>query len=350
MSRRFADFRSDTVTRPTPRMLAAMAAAEVGDAVLGDDPTVDRLERRMAELFGHEAALFMPSGTMSNQCAVAAHIEPGEEVVVEASAHVFQYEGGGLARVAGAHVRTIAGEAGTIPLEELRAAVRPPSVHMPRTALVCVEQTHLQSGGAILPRAYLEELRALSLELGLPVHMDGARIFNAVAETGIEPAVYGAACDSLSVSLCKGLSCPVGSVLIGRGAFIERAKRIRKWLGGGMRQAGYLAACALVALDEVLPLLSEDNARCRRLGGAVLAIPGLQIAQPNIDTNILFLEVTEPDLDAPMVEAALRDRGVLALAVGPRILRFVTHRLVDDADVDRAVQALSEIFGASAAA
>ncbi len=347
MGQRYADFRSDTVTTPTPSMMEAMASAQVGDAVLGDDPTVQELERRFAALFGHEASIFTPSGTMSNQCAVAAHIEPGEEVVVESDAHIFMYEGGGLARVGGAHVRTIAGEAGMLPVDEVRAAVRPPSVHMPRTALVCIEQTHLFSGGSILPMSYLESLRALSVQLGIPVHMDGARIFNALAETGITPADYGAMCDSLSVSLCKGLSCPVGSLLIGSGAFIERAKRVRKWLGGGMRQAGYLAACGLTALDEVLPLLSDDNARCRKLGGAILGLPGLQIAQPNIDTNILFVEITHPGLDAPMVEAALTDHGVLALAVADRMLRFVTHRLVSDPDVDHAAQALQEIVTAT---
>lgn len=343
MARHLADFRSDTVTIPTPRMLEAMSSARVGDAVLGDDPTVEALERRFAQLFGHEAALFLPSGTMSNQCAVAAHIEPGEEIIVESDAHIFQYEGGGLARIAGAHTRTIAGDGGAIPVEELRAAIRHPSVHMPRTALICVEQTHLFAGGAILATSYLQSLRSLSLQAGVPIHIDGARIFNALAETGVDPATYGALCDSLSVSLCKGLSCPIGSMLIGGGAFIERAKRVRKWMGGGMRQVGYLAACGLVALDEVLPLLSDDNARCRRLGGAILGLPGLQIAQPNIDTNILFVEVTHRRLDAPMVEAALRDRGVLTLSVGERLLRFVTHRLVSDQDVDRAAQALQDV-------
>ena len=344
MTQHFADFRSDTVTKPTARMLDAMVQAHVGDDVLGDDPTVQALERKMSDFFGFDAALLMPSGTMSNQAAVAAHIEPGEEVVVESHSHIFEFEGGGLARVSGAHVRTIAGEAGMLPLDEVAAAVRPPSLHMPRTGLVSVEQTHLISGGSILPLSYLQELRFISHELGFPIHIDGARIFNALVETGVEPAEYGKLCDSLAVSLCKGLSCPVGSILLGGGAFIERSKRIRKWLGGGMRQAGYLAACGLVALDETLGIVSEDNARCRRLGGAVLGIPGLQIAQPNIDTNILFVEVDHSDLDAPMIEVALQDHQVLALSLGERLLRFVTHRGVTDSDVDRAATALQEIL------
>ena len=338
-----ADFRSDTVTRPTPRMMAAMAEARVGDDVLGDDPTVRELEERFAALFGHQAAIFMPSGTMSNQCAVASHINPGEEIIVEANAHMFIWEGGGLARVSGAHVRTIPGRSGMPAMDEVRDAVRRPSVHQPRTGLLCLEQTHLFSGGSILPMRYLEEMRELSMETGIPIHLDGARIFNALAETEVSASDYGRLCDSLAVSLCKGLSCPVGSLLIGDGGFIERAKRVRKWMGGGMRQSGYLAACGLVALDEVLPLISEDNARCRRLASAILGIQGLQIAHPPVDTNILFVEVTHPQLDAPMIEAALVDEGVLALAMSERMLRFVTHREVTDADVERAMNALQQV-------
>jgi threonine aldolase len=344
MAQRFADFRSDTVTKPTQRMLEAMQRAVVGDDVLGDDPTVQKLERRFAELFGKEAALFMPSGTMANQCAAATHIVPGEEVIIETSAHSFAYEGGGLARVAGAHVRTMDGENGRLPIGQVAAAIRPASVHMPRTGLICVEQTHLFSGGAILPLDYLRELAALARRHHVPIHMDGARLFNAQAETGVDPAAYGATCDSLMVSLSKGLSCPVGSLLIGGGSFVERARRVRKWMGGAMRQSGYLAACGLVALEETLPLLAQDNARCRRLGGQVLGMDGVRIAQDTIDTNILFLEVTHPQLDAPLVESALRDEGVLALSLGERLLRFVTHRHVGDADIEHAGAALARIL------
>ncbi len=343
MAQRFADFRSDTVTKPTQRMLEAMQHAVVGDDVLGDDPTVQKLERRFSELFGKEAALFMPSGTMANQCAVATHIVPGEEVIIESSAHSFTYEGGGLARIAGAHVRTIEGENGRIPLGQMAAAIRPVSMHMPRTGLICLEQTHLFSGGTIMPLEYLREVAALARRHGVPVHLDGARLFNAQVETGVDPAEYGRTCDSLMISLSKGLSCPIGSLLIGSGSFIERARRVRKWMGGAMRQSGYLAACGLVALEETLPLLAQDNARCRRLGGLVLGMDGLRLAQDTIDTNILFLEITHPDLDAPIVESALRDEGVLALALGDRLLRFVTHRHITDADIEQAGSALSRI-------
>ena len=341
---RVADFRSDTVTRPTARMIEAMAAAHVGDDVLGDDPTVMRLEATFAALFGKEAAIFLPSGTMGNQCAVAAHIVPGEEVIVEANSHIFKYEGGALARIAGAHVNMIQGERGMFPLPDLARAFRAPSVHFPRTGLVCVEQTHLMSGGCIVPMEYLEEVKDMAAHHGVPVHMDGARLWNAQAETGVSFEEYGRICDSVSVSLCKGLSCPVGSMLIGDGAYIERARHVRKWMGGGMRQAGYLAACGLVALKETLPLISEDNARCRGLSVAALGLDGLKMAQDTVDTNVLFLEVTAPKLDAPMLESELAERGVLALALGPRLLRFVTHRGITHADVDHAVNALQSIL------
>jgi threonine aldolase len=215
---------------------------------------------------------------------------------------------------------------------------------MPRTGLVCVEQTHLFSGGSILPIEYLDEVRSMAAHYGVAVHMDGARLFNAQAETELDFSRYGGVCDSLAVSLCKGLSCPVGSILMGDGAFIERARHVRKWMGGGMRQAGYLAACGIVSLDEVLPIISEDNARCRRLSLAALALDGIKLAQDTVDTNILFLEVTDPRLDAPMVESELAEKGVQALTLGPRLLRFVAHSGITDADVDHAVMALQSIL------
>ena len=338
-----ADFRSDTVTRPTARMIEAMASARVGDDVLGDDPTVQELEHRFAEMFGHEAALFMASGTMSNQAAVAAHILPGEEVIVESNAHVVLFEGGGLARISGAHLRQIPGIGGCMPVETIESAIRRPSIHEPRTALICLEQTHLFSGGSILPLGYLQSVRQVSERHGVPIHLDGARLFNAQAETGVSCEEYGALADSISISLCKGLSCPVGSMLVGGGAFIERAKRARKWMGGGMRQAGYLAACGLVALEDVLPMISEDNARCRRLGGTILGLGALEIAQDTIDTNVLFINVVHPKLDAPAIQAALEEEGILVLALRERLLRMVTHREVTDSDVDRAASALQRV-------
>lgn len=339
-----ADFRSDTVTSPTARMYEAMLRAQVGDDAHGDDATVMELEERFAKLFNKESALFFPTGTMANQAAVASHTLPGDEILIDEYAHIFMYEGGALSRIANVQSRTLSTNQGKYSFGSLAHAVRGSSVHMPRTSLICAEQSHMFSGGSILPIEYLKELHAFALSRCIPVHLDGARIFNVLAETGLEPAVYGETCDSLMISLTKGLSCPVGAVLVGDGGFVERARRIRKWMGGGLHQAGVIAACGLVALDELPERLAVDNALCRHLGGFVLGLNGARMAQENIDTNVLFLEVTHPSLDAPMVEAALSDRGVRALALGDRLLRFVTHRHLTESDVNNAGEALHQIL------
>lgn len=342
----YSDFRSDTVTKPTARMYEAMQKARLGDDAHGDDPTTQELERHFQHLFEKEAALFFPSGTMANQAAVAAHTVPGEEIIVDESSHLFQFEGGGLSRIAGVQTRTISTDSGQFDFGRIAHAVRAVSVHMPRTGLICTEQSHLFSGGTILPLDYLQELHAFALNRSIPIHLDGARLFNVQVETELAFAEYGAVCDSLMISLSKGLSCPIGSVLLGDGAFIERARRVRKWMGGSLHQAGVVAACGLVALDEMPARLATDNALCRQLGGMVLGLQGARMAQETIDTNILFLEITQPNLDAPMVVAALADHGVLALALGDRLLRFVTHRHLSHSDVERAGSALNQILNA----
>jgi threonine aldolase len=342
----YSDFRSDTVTKPTARMYEAMQKARLGDDAHGDDPTTQELERHFQHLFEKEAALFFPSGTMANQAAVAAHTVPGEEIIVDESSHLFQFEGGGLSRIAGVQTRTISTDSGQFDFGRIAHAVRAVSVHMPRTGLICTEQSHLFSGGTILPIDYLQELHAFALNRSIPIHLDGARLFNVQVETELAFAEYGAVCDSLMISLSKGLSCPIGSVLLGDGAFIERARRVRKWMGGSLHQAGVVAACGLVALDEMPARLATDNALCRQLGGMVLGLQGARMAQETIDTNILFLEITQPNLDAPMVVAALVDHGVLALALGDRLLRFVTHRHLSHSDVERAGSALNQILNA----
>ena len=342
----YSDFRSDTVSKPTARMYDAMQKARLGDDAHGDDPTTQELERHFQHLFGKEAALFFPSGTMANQAAVAAHTVPGEEIIVDESSHIFQLEGGGLSRIAGVQTRTLASSRGQLDFGHLAQAMRGISVHMPRTGLICSEQSHLLSGGTILPIDYLQELHAFGLNRGVPIHLDGARLFNVQVETELPFSDYGDVCDSLMISLSKGLSCPVGAILLGDGAFIERARRVRKWMGGSLHQAGVLAACGLVALDEMPQRLALDNALCRQLGGMVLGLQGARMAQETIDTNILFLEITQPDLDAPMVEAALADCGVLALALGDRLLRFVTHRHLSSSDVERAGSSLNSILNA----
>lgn len=340
-----ADFRSDTITRPTAEMLHAMHHAEVGDDVLGDDPTVQRLEALAATRFGKDAALFVPSGTMGNQVAIATATRPGDEILVHRQNHCFNYEGGGLARLCLVQARLSDGSAGRVALEDLEAGIRGDDVHLPRTRLIALEQTHMASGGRVLPIDYMDEVHALAQRRGLWVHIDGARIFNAVMASGVAPARYGSVCDSLTFCLSKGLSAPVGSVLVGGAEFIREARRTRKLLGGGMRQAGYLAACGIVALESMVERLAEDHRRARQLAercadlgtGAASAIDPL-----SVETNLVIFAT--PNGAAPSLQQGLEARGVRALALGASALRFVTHRHISDADIDRADAALHELW------
>ena len=340
---RVADFRSDTVTRPTARMIEAMAAAHVGDDVLGDDPTVMRLEATFAALFGKEAAIFLPSGTMGNQCAVAAHIVPGEEVIVEANSHIFKYEGGALARIAGAHVNMIQGERGMFPLPDLARAFRAPSVHFPRTGLVCVEQTHLMSGGCIVPMEYLEEVKDMAAHHGVPVHMDGARLLNAVVESGIPATDFAAACDSCWIDLSKGLGCPVGAVLAGSADFIAQAWTWKQRLGGAMRQAGILAAAGLYALDHHVARLAEDHANARRLSELLAGATGLRQDDAEVATNMVFFDISALGVPASRFAELLAARGVEIVPVGPSRLRAVTHLDVGVAEIEVAAAAIRSL-------
>ncbi|MBK9384236.1 MAG: aminotransferase class I/II-fold pyridoxal phosphate-dependent enzyme [Planctomycetes bacterium] len=340
-----ADFRSDTITKPTAEMLRAMGSAEVGDDVLGDDPTVQRLEALAAERFGKEAALFVPSGTMGNQIAIATATRPGEEILVHRQNHCFQYEGGGLARICLVQARLLDGPAGCVPVADFEANLRPDDVHHPRTRLVALEQTHMASGGRVLPLAYIEAVRAFATAQRLWVHIDGARVFNACVAAGVSAARYGALCDSLSFCLSKGLSAPVGSVLVGSRDFVREARRTRKLLGGGMRQAGYLAACGLVALDSMLERLAEDHARAQRLARAFgsLDAGGRPAIDPAaVETNLVILDT--PSGAAHRIQGALEERGVRALALGSSRLRFVTHRHIEDRHVERAMEALRAVW------
>lgn len=316
------DLRSDTVTRPTSAMRQAMAAAEVGDDVLGDDPTVVALERRTAELLGKEAACYMPSGTMTNQVALRVHTEPGDEVLLEASAHVYLFEAGGPAALSGVMCRLIPGQRGVFTAADVRAALRPSNVHFPPSKLVCVENTHNVGGGSIWPVETVAEVEAAAREAGLRMHLDGARLWNAAAATGIPEREYASHFDSVSVCFSKGLGAPVGSALAGTRAFIERARRFRKQFGGGMRQAGVIAAGALYALEHHRSRLVEDHANAKLLAEGIAAMPGVSIDAATVQTNIVFFEVTA------MPAAELADRlsraGVLMLARGTRI-RAVTH-------------------------
>lgn len=338
-----ADFRSDTVTRPTAPMLHAMASAAVGDDVFGDDPTVKRLEAAMAERVGHEAALFVPSGTMANQIAMLVHCKPGDDVIVGWSAHSYAYEGGGGAAFAGAQF-TVLGDSGHFTVDELAAALKPEdlSSHVPATRLVMIENTHNRGGGVVLPVAQMEGLLQLTRARGVAVHLDGARLFNAAVAAGVEPSAWARGCDSVSVCLSKGLGAPVGSVLCGSQAFVRRAHRYRKMLGGGMRQAGYLAAAGLYALEHHVQRLARDHARARRLAEGLSGMAGLRVALDRVQTNIVFVELEASSrftTPAALLEAVATD--VRATSMGPRTVRLVTHLDVNDADVDRALAAFT---------
>ncbi|NLX21778.1 MAG: low-specificity L-threonine aldolase [Phycisphaerae bacterium] len=316
------DLRSDTVTRPTSAMRQAMAAAEVGDDVLGDDPTVVALERRTAELLGKEAACYMPSGTMTNQVALRVHTEPGDEVLMEAFAHVYLFEAGGPAALSGVMCRLIPGQRGLFTAADVRAALRPSNVHYPPTKLVCVENTHNVGGGSIWPLETVAEVEAAAREAGLRMHLDGARLWNAAAATGIPERAYASHFDSVSVCFSKGLGAPVGSALAGTRAFIERARRFRKQFGGGMRQAGVIAAGALYALEHHRSRLVEDHANAKLLAEGIAAMPGVSIDAATVQTNIVFFEVTA--MPAAELANRLSRAGVLMLARGTRI-RALTH-------------------------
>jgi len=342
-----SDFRSDTVTRPTPAMRQAMAEAVVGDDVFGDDPTVQRLEARAAAAFGKEAGLFVPSGTMANLIAVKCHTQPGQEVLVEGLSHVYNNEVGGAAQFAGVVTRTLGSDArGAIDPDEVAGFARPGDLHQPRTALLVVENTHNFRGGRVVPLDHVRRLREVSQERGLALHLDGARIFNAVAASGTAPSDWGDLCDSVYFCLSKGLGAPIGSVIVGPRDWIDGARRVRKVLGGGMRQVGVIAAAGLVALEEGPGRLHEDHARARALAEGIAAIPGAVVDAAACETNILFVKTAAGGPSYAPIAAGLREEGVWAVALGDLGIRFVTHRDVDDEDVARALRALERLIPA----
>ena len=331
------DLRSDTVTRPGPAMREAMAQAEVGDDVYGEDPTVNRLQALAAARLGKEAALFVPSGTMANQIALRTLTEPGDAAIAARDAHMVLYESGGAAALSGVSLVEV-GEGGSFDADTLRQVVYPADDHFPRTRAVLVENTHNRSGGRVFPFERLERVCRAARELGLALHMDGARLFNAEAATGIEAARWAAPFDTVSFCLSKGLGAPVGSLVVGSKTRIERAHRVRKQLGGGMRQAGILAAAGLFALEHNTKRLADDHAHARRLASGLAALPGVSVpAQP--ETNIVVFRRA----DAAGFSAALRARGVLVNPVTRDTLRAVTHLDVGAAEIDAALAVMREV-------
>ncbi|HTM58471.1 MAG TPA: GntG family PLP-dependent aldolase [Candidatus Udaeobacter sp.] len=339
------DLRSDTVTRPTPAMRRAIAEAVVGDDVLGDDPTVIALERRVATLAGKEAALFVPSGTMGNQLAIRCQTEPGDEVLLESESHIFFYEQGGVAANSGALAHIVRGERGVVAPSAIEGALRGEDDHNARLALICVENTHNRSAGAIVPIEALRSLFAAAHAHGLRVHLDGARLWNASAASGVPIRDWAACADTVMMCFSKGLGAPVGSILAGDQALIRRARRVRKRWGGGMRQVGILAAACLHALDHHLTRLADDHRRARALAAGMARVSGVRVTPP--ETNIVFVELEDPAID---VEAALRElerQGVRMSQFGPRRLRAITHLDVDDAGIARAIEAFERSLTAA---
>lgn len=326
------DLRSDTVTRPTSGMLDYMMKAEVGDDVFVEDPTINRLERKCAGLFGMEAALFCPSGTMANQIAIKVHTQPGDEVIADQLSHIYHYEGGGVAVNSGASMRLLAGEKGCFTAEQVEQNINnPEDIHLPLSTLVSVENTCNKGGGSIYDFSELTRIGALCNQRGLAFHMDGARLFNAIVATEQTPEDFGRLFDSISICISKGLGAPVGSVLIGSEAFIKKARRVRKVLGGGMRQAGYLAAACIYAIDNHVERLVEDHALAIELGAVLQHASFTKNILP-IETNIIVVEL-KPGFEAKQVLHDLKENGFLAVPFGAGRIRFVTHLDIDKAKV-----------------
>jgi threonine aldolase len=341
-----SDFRSDTVTKPTPRMRQAMAEAEVGDDVIGFDPTVRKLEALAAQTMGKEAGLFCPSGTMANSIAVKAWTHELQEVIVEARSHIYNLESTHMTFISRVTPRPVPSVRGAMDPAEVERAVRKPNVHTPETTLICVENTHNNWGGAVLPLENLKGLRAVADRHGLRLHIDGARIYNASTASGVPVIDYARQGDSIMFCLSKGLSAPIGSMLVGPKDFIDYGRRIRKALGGGMRQVGVIAAAGLIALTEMTGRLGDDHRRAKTLARGIAAFPGVKIDPVPVETNIIIFGFEHPKFSVPAFLGELQKRGILALpAPGGIGIRMVTHKDVDDGDVDRAIAAFKAILG-----
>jgi threonine aldolase len=337
------DLRSDTVTRPSPAMRQAMASAEVGDDVIDIDPTCDRLQRLTAEVLGKEAALFMPSGSMTNQVGVRIHCKPGDEFICEAGCHIYNYEQGAFAQLSGVVARTVEGKAGVLHVDQLRGLVRPENDHLVRTRLVCLENTHNRGAGKIQPHENVTAICQWAHAAGLKTHLDGARLWNAAAATGISEAEWAKHFDTVSVCFSKGLGAPVGSALAGPKELIKEARRHRKLFGGGMRQAGVIAAGALYALENNRRRLTEDHANAQILAEAVRSAEGLELLFGEVETNIVIFRVDAKLGTAAEYVAELKTSGALALAIGPQQVRMVTHLDVSESQCQQAARVIREV-------
>ncbi len=338
------DLRSDTVTKPTPGMREAMARAEVGDDVYGEDPTVNALEALAAELLGKEAGLFVPTGVMGNQLCIRLHTQPGEEVIIESSAHILRYEGGSASSISGVQLCPVPGTRGLLSPQGVEVAIRRPDLHTPQTTLLCMEQTHNVGGGAVYPLQTIQELAELARRNDMALHLDGARLFNASVKTGVSAGEYAALFDTVTFCLSKGLGTPVGSIIVSDVARIHKLRRLRKVFGGGMRQAGILAAAGLYALEHHILRLTDDHDNAQYLAQLLKAIPAVVVDLNSVETNIVMFQVPRSNQPTDQLLESCRKAGVLLNAVGDRSFRVVTHLDVNREDMDTAGQVFARIF------
>jgi len=341
---RFIDLRSDTVTKPTPEMRQAMFEAVVGDDVFGEDPTVNALQEKAARLLGKEAALFVSSGTMGNQLSIKAQTQPGDEVIIEGTGHAMNFEGGAGAVLSGVQFFGIPGNRGILNVAQVEAAIRIDDVHYPVSRLIILENTHNRGGGSVFPLGQIREIRSLALQKGLRMHMDGARLWNACVATGLSPAEYAEPFDSVSVCLSKALGCPVGSLVAGSKDFIKRVHRLRKMVGGGTRQAGFLAAAGIYALDHHIDRLEEDHRKAKKLAEGLASIKNVMINPAEVETNILFFDVSRAERTAQDVALACRKKAVLLHPTAKTRIRCVTHLDVSLKDVEDALNVIEGVM------
>lgn len=341
------DLRSDTVTKPTPAMREAMAQAEVGDDVYGEDPTVNRLEAMAAEMLGKEAAVFVPSGVMGNQLALRLHTRPGDEVIVDSTSHLIRYEGGSASSLSGVQLVCVPGDRGRLSPESVKESIRPKGLHNPPTTLVCLEQTHNVGGGSVYALEVIHHIAEVARTHGLSLHLDGARLFNAVVSTGVAAADYARSFDSVSFCLSKGLGAPVGSVVVSDAARVQTLRRLRKVFGGGMRQVGILAAAGVYALEHHIARLAEDHVNAHYLATLLEDIPGVVVDVKAVETNMVMFQVPHSSKTTDMLLADCREAGVLLNAMGDRAFRVVTHLDVNHEDMVAAGRVFRQVFSAA---
>ncbi len=338
------DLRSDTVTKPSPDMRKAMAEAEVGDDVYGEDPTVKALQEKVAHLLGKEAALFVPSGTMANQLAIKTHTQPGDEVIIEASSHPYSFEGGAGAALSGIQFQCLKGSRGILDASQIEEGIRPPDHHFAVTRLICLENSHNRGGGSVYPLEKMADIHRLAKSRGLSVHLDGARLWNASVATGIKTQEYARWADSVSVCLSKGLGAPIGSLVAGSKEFIDRVHRFRKMFGGGMRQVGIIAAAGIYALDHNLDRLREDHQNAKRLAVGLKEFKGVSIDPKHVETNIVIFDVANTGMTATQVSEAMKNEGVLIHAFGKTQVRLVTHLDINAEEIEKALKAFKKVL------